>query len=67
MDLCFTLTAFPTISAWDHTFTPREYIVNHIEDMFIRYTTVYVYTNSDTVQAHSYSVSVHGRLVKLIT
>ena len=36
VDLCHTLTAFPNISAWDHTFTPREYLVGHLEDLFIR-------------------------------
>ena len=36
VNLCHTVTAFPSISAWDHTFTPREYLLSHLEDLFIR-------------------------------
>ena len=36
VNLCHTVTGFPSISAWDHTFTPREYLLSHLEDLFIR-------------------------------
>ena len=35
--ICFSVNCFPTISAWEHTFAPREYLVSNLEDLFMKY------------------------------
>jgi NCK-associated protein 1 len=49
-DLCFTVTAFPSISAWDHTFTPREYLISHLEELFIKNIFSMIRYNPDTLE-----------------
>lgn len=34
--ICFSVNCFPTISAWEHTFAPREYLVSNLEDLFMK-------------------------------
>ncbi|XP_003382558.1 PREDICTED: nck-associated protein 1-like [Amphimedon queenslandica] len=48
IDLCFTVTVFPSISAWDHTFTPREYLLPHLEELFIKNVFSMMKYNPDT-------------------
>lgn len=33
--LCWTLNHYTTISVWEHTFRPREYLTPHLEEIFI--------------------------------
>ena len=33
--LCWSLNHYPTISVWEHTFRPREYLTPHLEEIFI--------------------------------
>ena len=35
--LCWSINHFPAITAWEHVFVPREYLVPHLEELFIRY------------------------------
>ena len=35
--LCWAINHFPAITAWEHVFVPREYLVPHLEELFIRY------------------------------
>ena len=34
--ICQSVNSFPILSAWDHTFVPREYLVPHLEDLFMK-------------------------------
>ena len=34
--LCWSINHFPSITAWEHVFVPREYLVPHLEELFIR-------------------------------
>ena len=37
VDMSFSVNSFPSISVWEHTFVPREYLVSHLEDLFMKY------------------------------
>ena len=39
--LCWSINHFPSITAWEHVFVPREYLVPHLEELFIRYIPTY--------------------------
>jgi len=34
--LCWSINHFPSITAWEHIFVPREYLVPHLEELFMR-------------------------------
>ena len=36
VNICFSVNCFPSITAWEHTFVPREYLVPHLEDLFMK-------------------------------
>ncbi|CAI8006776.1 Nck-associated protein 1 homolog [Geodia barretti] len=36
VSICQSISSFPILSAWDHTFVPREYLVAHLEDLFMK-------------------------------
>ena len=36
VSICQSISSFPVLSAWEHTFVPREYLVTHLEDLFMK-------------------------------
>ena len=36
VSICFSVNCFPSITAWEHTFAPKEYLVSHLEDLFMK-------------------------------
>lgn len=48
--ICFSVNCFPTITAWDHTFSPREYLVTHLEDLFMKHVVGMLNYNSETLE-----------------
>lgn len=48
VSICQSFSSFPVLSAWDHTFVPREYLVPHLEDLFMKRVFAMMQYNSDT-------------------
>ncbi|XP_064384719.1 nck-associated protein 1 homolog [Halichondria panicea] len=46
--LSFSVNCFPSITAWEHTFVPREYLVSHLEDLFMKHVVSMLSYNSET-------------------
>jgi NCK-associated protein 1 len=46
--ICQSISSFPILSAWDHTFVPREYLVPNLEDLFMKRVFSMMRYNSDT-------------------
>jgi len=35
-ELCFAINYCPSVSVWEHTFAPKEYLIQHLENRFAR-------------------------------
>jgi len=48
VNICFSVNCFPAITAWEHTFVPREYLVPYLEDLFMKHVVGMMHYNHDT-------------------
>ncbi|CAG0885765.1 unnamed protein product [Darwinula stevensoni] len=49
-ELCFALNYCPTITVWDYTFAPREFLFTHLESRFARALVGMVMYNGETAE-----------------
>nr|NVI74306.1 HEM-protein [Cucujiformia] len=47
-ELCYAINYFPNINVWEYTFAPREYLLQHLENRFIKALVGMVMFNPDT-------------------